>query len=78
EALLGSSQARVTGEVRFRLAPASLFVEGVSSPHSLKHASRGVYGEAAGEWSAADARGFSRLLGLPSMLHARARARDST
>ncbi len=78
EALLVSSQARVTGEVRFRLAPASLFVEGVSSPHSLKHASRGVYGEAAGEWSAADARGFSRLLGLPSMLHARAGARDST
>jgi argininosuccinate synthase len=74
EALLSSSQARVVGEVRFRLAPGSLFVEGVSSPYSLRDASRGVYGEAAGEWTAADARGFSRLWGLPSMLHARAQA----
>jgi len=72
EALLLSSQSRVTGDVRFKLSPSSLFVEGVSSPHSLKRASRGVYGEAAGEWTAADARGFSRLLALPAMLHARA------
>jgi len=72
EALLLSSQARVTGDVQFRLSPGALFVEGMSSPYSLKRASRGVYGEAAGEWSAADARGFSRLLGLAAMLHARA------
>lgn len=72
EALLVSSQRRVSGEVRARFAPGSLFVEGVRSPYSLMHASRGVYGEAAGEWSAADARGFSRLAALPSMLHARA------
>ncbi len=72
EALFLSSQRRVTGEVRVRLNPGSLFVEGVSSPHSLRDASRGVYGEAAGEWSAQDARGFSRLLALPSMLWARA------
>ena len=74
EALFVSSQTRVSGEVRFRLAPGSVFVEGVSSPYSLKHASKGMYGEAAGEWTAADARGFSRLVGLPSMLHARAGA----
>jgi len=73
EASFLASQARVTGEVRVRLRAGSLFVEGVSSPHSLKRASKGVYGEAAGEWSAADARGFSRLLALPSMLHARAK-----
>ena len=76
EALLLSSQRRVTGEVRVRLAPGTLFVEGVSSPHSLRRASRAVYGEAAGEWTAADARGFSRLLALPSMLYARAGERD--
>ncbi|MBN1962267.1 MAG: argininosuccinate synthase [Deltaproteobacteria bacterium] len=70
EALFISSQERVCGKVRFALRPGSIFVEGVSSPYSLKHASRGVYGEAAGEWSAADALGFSRLLGLPSILHA--------
>ena len=71
EALLLSSQARVTGEVRLLLRTGQLFVEGVSSPASLLAASRGVYGEAAGEWSAADARGFSRLAALPSMLWAR-------
>lgn len=72
EALFLSSQRRVTGEVRVRMAPGTFFVEGVSSPHSLRRVSRAVYGEAAGEWTAADARGFSRLLALPSMLHARA------
>ena len=71
EALLLSSQARVSGEVRLLLRPGQVFVEGVSSPASLLAASRGVYGEAAGEWIAADARGFSRLAALPSMLWAR-------
>src|SRR4029077_15281838 len=65
EALLLSSQARVTGEVRLLFRPGRVFVEGVTSPHALVAASRGVYGEAAGEWTAADARGFSRLVGMP-------------
>jgi argininosuccinate synthase len=72
EALFRRSQERVTGDVRVQLRPGSAFVLGASSPWSLKAASLGVYGEAAGEWSAADARGFSRLLALPGMLHARA------
>ncbi len=72
EALFASAQERVCGEVRVLLRPGCLFVEGVSSPYSLKAASRAVYGEAAGEWTAADARGFSRMLALPGMLHARA------
>jgi argininosuccinate synthase len=72
EALLESSQARVTGEVKLRFSAGSFFIEGVSSPYSLRSASKGVYGEAAGEWTAADARGFSRLWALPSMLHRRA------
>jgi argininosuccinate synthase len=71
EALLVSSQARVTGEVRLLFRPGQVFVEGVSSPWSLRAASRGVYGEAAGEWTAADARGFSRIAALPAMLWAR-------
>jgi argininosuccinate synthase len=72
EALLVSSQARVTGEVRCVLRPGSLFIAGVSSPHSLMAASRGRYGESAGEWTPADALGFSRILSLPGMLHTRA------
>src|SRR6202043_3334787 len=61
EALFVSSQERVTGEVRLLLRPGSLFVEGVESAYSLMAASRGVYGESAGEWSAADALGFSKM-----------------
>jgi argininosuccinate synthase len=72
EALLLSSQERVTGEVRFKLQTGSLFIEGVESPFSLMAASRGVYGEAAGEWSAADALGFSRIVALPGVFYTRA------
>jgi len=74
EALFLSSQSRVTGEVSVQLRPFSSFVTGVTSPFSLKAASRAVYGEATGEWTAEDARGYARLLGLPSMLYARAGA----
>jgi argininosuccinate synthase len=72
EALLLSSQQRVTGEVHFKLQTGSLFIEGVESPFSLMAASRGVYGEAAGEWSAADALGFSRIVSLPGVFYTRA------
>jgi argininosuccinate synthase len=72
EALLASSQQRVTGRVTFMLRPGNFFVTGVSSPHSLLAASRGVYGEAAGEWSAQDALGYSRILSLSGALQSRA------
>jgi len=72
EALLGSSQQRVTGEAQLLLRPGSVFVEGVSSPHSLMAATRGVYGEKAGEWSPQDALGYSRILSLPGILQTRA------
>ena len=72
EALLLSSQERVTGEVRMLMGPGRLFIEGVDSPHSLMAASRGVYGEAAGEWTAADALGFSKIVSLPGVFHRRA------
>jgi len=72
EALLVSSQKRVSGTVHFTLRPGHLFINGVTSPHSLLAATRGVYGEAAGEWTAADALGFSRVLSLPGILQTRA------
>ena len=72
EAFLRSSQWRVTGSVKFTLQPGNLFVEGVTSPHSLLAATRGVYGEAAGEWTAADALGYARILSLPGSLQTRA------
>lgn len=72
EALLLASQERVTGSVHLLLRPGSLFIEGVDSPHSLMAASRGVYGESAGEWTPGDALGFSKIVALPGMFHARA------
>jgi len=72
EALFASSQARVTGTVTVLLRPGSAFIEGVESPHSLMKASRGVYGEAAGEWTPEDARGFSKMLALPGLFWSRA------
>jgi len=72
EALFVSSQSRVSGKVRVQLRPGSLFVLGVTSPHSLMAVSRGKYGEAAGEWTAADALGFSKIMALPGMFHTRA------
>jgi len=72
EALLASSQRRVSGAVNIAFRPGSLFVEGVESPHSLLAATRGVYGESAGEWTAEDALGYARILSLPGSLQTRA------
>ena len=72
EALLDSSQARVSGEASVLLRTGSAFVSGSTSPYSLHAASRAVYGEAVGEWTPEDAKGFCRIYGLPSILHARA------
>ncbi|MFZ0501974.1 MAG: argininosuccinate synthase [Steroidobacteraceae bacterium] len=78
EALLLSSQERVTGQVRIQLRPGNLFIEGVESPYSLMAASKGVYGEAAGEWTPVDALGFSKIVALTGVFHRRAgeRAKD--
>ena len=77
EAFLESSQRRVSGNVTFTLRPGALFVDGVDSPHSLLAATRGVYGESAGEWTPADALGYARILSLPGSLQTRAAKGES-
>lgn len=72
EAFLISSQQRVSGTVKFSLKPGSLFIDGVASDYSLLAATKGVYGESAGEWSAADALGHARILSLSGSLQTRA------
>ncbi len=74
EALLSSSQARVTGEVLVSFRPGAVYVEGVTSPYSLMAASKGVYGEAVGEWTPADALGYSKMLALTGIFYKRAGA----
>jgi argininosuccinate synthase len=77
EALLTTSQARVTGTVSVLFRPGSAFIEGVTSPYSLMAASKGVYGEAAGEWTPTDALGYSKMLALTGIFHKRAGADKS-
>src|SRR5580693_5844427 len=77
EALLVSSQARVSGEVTVLFRPGSVFVEGVTSPYSLMAASKGVYGESAGEWTPTDALGYSKMLALTGVFYQRAGAKAS-
>jgi argininosuccinate synthase len=72
EALLESSQVRVSGEVKVLFRPGSMFIEGVSSPYSLMAASKGVYGESAGEWTPTDALGYSKMLALTGVFYKRA------
>jgi argininosuccinate synthase len=72
EAFFVSTQQRVTGTVQLLLRPGSAFVEGVTSPYSLMKASKGAYGESAGEWTAAEAHGFSKMLALPGIFYTRA------
>ena len=74
EAFLNSSQLRVSGEVKVLLRPGSVFVEGVTSPYSLMAASKGVYGESAGEWTPTDALGYSKMLALTGVFYKRAGA----
>ncbi|MEY3714027.1 MAG: hypothetical protein RL321_1647 [Pseudomonadota bacterium] len=78
EALFLQSQERVTGVVNVLFRPGSLFIEGVDSRYSLMAASKGVYGEATGEWTAADALGFSRIVGLTGVFHRRAGERAAS
>jgi argininosuccinate synthase len=72
EALLLASQERVSGDVHLLFRPGAVFIEGVESPYSLMAASKGVYGEATGEWTPTDALGFSKIVSLTGVFHRRA------
>lgn len=72
EALIESSQARVTGETRVRLAPGRFHVVGARSPHSMMDHSVATYGEENRLWTGDEARAFARVAAVPSLLAARA------
>jgi argininosuccinate synthase len=75
EALLTSSQQRVTGETRVRLAPGRYFVTGTRSPYSMMDPAVATYGEENRLWSGDEARAFSRVGVIPEFLAARAGTR---
>ncbi|MBL8635508.1 MAG: argininosuccinate synthase [Myxococcales bacterium] len=75
EALLESSQQRVTGETRLRFAPGRFQVTGARSPASLLDRAVATYGEENLLWSGEEARGFARVSAVAPLLAARAQAR---
>lgn len=72
EALIGSSQERVGGDVRVFLRQGHVSVTGVRSPFSMMAVQDTEYGEQTALWSGADARGFARIHGVQAYLAARA------
>jgi argininosuccinate synthase len=78
EALLLSSQERVTGETRLRLSPGRFQVTGARSPASLLDREVATYGEENLLWSGEEARGFARVSAVAPLLAARALARSES
>ncbi|MFN0177975.1 MAG: argininosuccinate synthase [Gemmatimonadales bacterium] len=75
EALITSSQDRVTGETRVRLAPGRFMVTGSRSPFSLMDRSVATYGEENRLWTGDEARAFARIGAIPSLLAAKVAAK---
>jgi argininosuccinate synthase len=75
EALFTSSQQRVSGDTRIRLAPGRFMVTGAQSPYSMLDRSVATYGEEHRLWTGDEARAFARIGAIPSLLAERAGAR---
>jgi argininosuccinate synthase len=74
EAFLASSQQRVAGEVRVRFSPGRFQVTGTRSPYSMMDPAVATYGEDNRLWTGDEAKHFSRVAAIPSLLAMRAGA----
>lgn len=72
EALMESSQQRVTGDTRVYLAPGRFQIVGVRSPYSLMDRSIATYGEENRLWTGDEARGFARVSAVAALISAQA------
>ncbi len=70
EAMIGSSQSRVQGEVRITLKSGIMNIDGVKSPYSMMDAANATYGETQSLWDGRDAEGFTNIYGIQSRLAA--------
>jgi len=77
EALFTSSQQRVTGETRVRLSAGRTQVTGARSPFSMMDRAVATYGEENRLWTGEEARDFSRIVAIPSLLAHRAGAQGA-
>ncbi len=69
EALIDSSQERVTGEASVRLDAGRFRVVAVDSPYNIATSAAGVYGEMPELWTGDDVRGFSTISAIAARLH---------
>jgi argininosuccinate synthase len=69
EAFLQHSQENVTGKVIINLRPYSYTLVGVDSAFDLMKADFGEYGEVNKAWTADDAKGFTKILAIPTKIY---------
>jgi argininosuccinate synthase len=77
EALLTSSQRCVWATVTVRVVRGRVEIRKVCTPDSLMGRLGAVYGEGSKAWTGEEARGFSKIYGLPQVLAARRDADDA-
>jgi argininosuccinate synthase len=75
EAMITSSQQKVTGETRIHLAPGRFQVTGARSPFSMMDRAVATYGEENRLWTGDEAKAFARVGAIPELLAMRAEAR---
>ncbi|HKJ34591.1 MAG TPA: argininosuccinate synthase [Balneolales bacterium] len=68
EAFFDQSQKHVTGTIDLHLYHGSIFPQGASSPFSLMKSKKALYGEQSQLWSGEEAKAFSKIYGLSSVL----------
>lgn len=69
EAFLTDSQKTVTGEVFVTLKPYHFSINGIESKHDLMKSKFGEYGETNKAWTAEDAKGFIKILGISNKIY---------
>ena len=69
EAMLTSTQERVSGKVYVQLHPYRFVLEGIDSKYDLMKSKFGTYGEMNNLWSGDDVKGFTKILANPLLIH---------
>lgn len=75
EAMVHSSQQRVSGETRVRMAPGRFLVTGATSPFSMMDPAVATYGEENRLWTGDESKAFAHVGAIPELLAMRAAAR---
>lgn len=69
EKFIDNTQNHVTGKVFIKLSPYRYSIEGIESAYDLMCSDFGDYGEANKKWTADDAKGFTKILGMSSSIY---------